>query len=64
MLRSRVELDIVVEAYNPNTWETEARGLQIQGQDGLYNENLSPDFKKKKSGVTLRNKFFHYQVII
>jgi hypothetical protein len=45
----------VVQACNPSTWESEARGSQVQGQHGVHGEfkaNLGytarPSQKKKK----------------
>lgn len=38
---------MVVQAYNSNTWEKEARGPRIQGQSGLYNEKHHISKKEK-----------------
>jgi hypothetical protein len=38
----------VVPGYNPSTWEAEAGGLEILGQDGLNSETLSQENRKKK----------------
>jgi hypothetical protein len=39
-LKEKKELGMVVHVYNPRLWEAEARGLQVQCQLGLHNENL------------------------
>jgi hypothetical protein len=36
---------VVVQNYNPNIQETEARGSQVQGQPELHNEILSQKIK-------------------
>ena len=43
--RNRQELD-VMHAYNPGTWEAEARGSLVEGQPELHSKNLS--LKKRK----------------
>jgi hypothetical protein len=41
-------LDIVAHPCNPTTAVSEARGLQVLGQPGLYSKTLSQKEKKKK----------------
>jgi hypothetical protein len=40
------ELGMVVHAYNPNTWETKAGGLRVEGQSGLYSKTVSTNKQK------------------
>jgi hypothetical protein len=35
------EPDVVLHTCNPNIWEAEERGFQVQGQPGLYRKTLS-----------------------
>jgi hypothetical protein len=47
---------------NPNTEETEAGGLQVQGQTGLHSEfeaNIERPFSKKPQNQSQTNKKPH-----
>jgi hypothetical protein len=39
---------MMVHAYNPSMWETEAGGSWVQGQLGLHSETLSQKKKRKE----------------
>jgi hypothetical protein len=39
--KNTLELGMMIHACNLSTWEAEAGGSIVQGQPGLYSENLS-----------------------
>jgi hypothetical protein len=47
----------VVPGYNPSTWEAEAGGLEVLGQDGLNSETLSQEKRKKKKKAAENSNF-------
>jgi hypothetical protein len=51
--KSKFVPSMVVQVYNPSTWQTEAGGLWVQDQSGLlHNETLSQK-KQKEDGTNL-----------
>jgi hypothetical protein len=59
-----MEPDVVMQAHNPSTWETEAGGSQDWSQSGLYTKILShknidqreKKARKDKKSVEKQNK--------
>lgn len=52
IIKNISHLGLVVHAYNPSIWETEAGGSQVRGQSDLHNKNLSRKKKKERKKKT------------
>jgi hypothetical protein len=48
-IKSHQKLGVVLHTYNPNTWEKEAGGLEVQDDPGLHNKTLP---QKNKNNQT------------
>jgi hypothetical protein len=53
-------LGVMVHAYNPRTWEAEAREFRVQGQPGLHGNTLSKISKQK---INLLHGLCHCHIV-